>query len=232
MEYRNFSISRGKGKLYLKSKEPKEGYEEVTYGEGKKTYHQYHSKIEGVPNFFGVKEVSYQGRTLRFLELALQDGDIVNKVSVNLKNKGGYTDEAKALMSALRGLELGEKVSVASTISKSEGKNGKTYENLNVFINYLEREGENGKPPATGYIHYNDIPKPIKKEVAGDTVWDFTPQTEFYYEVFQEIENRFKNNSTDSPKESDPIPSKEAVAEKKKAKVTVEEEDDSQDLPF
>lgn len=231
MEYRNFSISRGKGKLYLKEKQPTEGYEEVTYGEGKKTYHQYHDKIEGIPNYFGTKEITYQGRTLRFLELALQDGDTVNKISTNLKNKGGYTDEAKALMSALKGLELGEKVSVSSNINKSEGKNGKTYENLNIYINYLERVGDNGKPPATGFIHYNDIPKPIKKEVAGDTVWDFTPQTEFYYEVFQEIENRFKNSSSSSSQESDPIPSKEVVAEKKKAKVAVEE-DDSEELPF
>lgn len=230
MEYRNFSISRGKGKLYLKEKQPTEGYEEVTYGEGKKTYHKYFDKIEGEPKFFGVKEVEYQGRTLRFLELSLVDGDTTNKVSVNLKNKGGYTDEAKALMSALKDLELGEKVSLSAVKSKSESKNGKTYENLNVYVNYLERTGDNGKPPSTGFIHYNDIPKPIKKEVAGDTVWDFTPQTEFYYKVLQEIESRFKESSTDSSRESNSIPSKEEVAEKKKGKVTVEEEDDS--LPF
>ena len=30
--YNNYSISNGKGKLYLKSPEPKEGYEKVTYG--------------------------------------------------------------------------------------------------------------------------------------------------------------------------------------------------------
>lgn len=229
MTYNNFSISRGKGKLYLKEKQPTEGYEEVTYGEGKKTYHQYHNRIKGVPEFFGVKEVNYQGRTLRFLELSLKDGDTVNKVSVNLKNKGGYTDEAKALISALKNLELGEEVSLSAVKNVSEGKNGKTHENLNVYINYLGRKDENDKNPSTGYIHYKDIPKPIKKEVAGDTVWDFTPQTEFYYQVFQEIEDRFKNGSsnTEQPKQESAQPKTKTTAE---AFVPAEEEED--DLPF
>lgn len=224
MNYRNFSISKSKGKLYLKEKQPTEGYEEVTYGEGEKTYHQYHNSIEGTPKEFGVKEVSYKGRTLRFLELSLEDGDTINKISVNLKNKGGYTDEAKALFSALRGLELNERVSVSPVKTVSEGKNGKTYENLNIYINYLNRQDENGRNPSTGYIHYKDIPKPIKKEVAGDTVWDFTPQTEFYYEVFQEIERKFDGVSTSTAvKEEKP-------KVKKKEPTPVEEVSD--DLPF
>ena len=32
MNYNNYSISASKGKLYLKSKTPQEGYEKVTYG--------------------------------------------------------------------------------------------------------------------------------------------------------------------------------------------------------
>lgn len=41
--YNNYSISAGKGKLYLKSKTPQEGYEEILYGTGEvkdKTYHR------------------------------------------------------------------------------------------------------------------------------------------------------------------------------------------------
>lgn len=225
MTYNNFSISRRKGKLYLKSKEPKEGYEEVTYGEGKKTYHQYHDRIKGVPEFFGVKEINYQGRTLRFLELSLKDGETLNKVSVNLKNKGGYTDEAKALLSVLRDLELGEEVSLSAVKNVSEGKNGKTYENLNIYINYLGRKDENDKNPSTGFIHYADIPKPVKKEVAGDIVWDFSPQTEFYYQVFQEIESRFKEGSSNHSSEQ-----LKQDSSQPKTKTTAEEEGD--DLPF
>lgn len=202
MEYRNFSISRGKGKLYLKEKQPTQGFEEITYGEGKKTYHQYHDRIKGVPKEFGVKEVEYEGRKLRFLELSLEDGEVVNKVSVNLKNKGGYTDEVKALLSALKGLEMGEVVSLAPHRSVTTGKNGKEYENLNIYINYDDRKDESGKSPSTGYINYTDIPAPTSSIVAGDKVWDWTPQTEFYYEVLQEVEAKFNNapaTSTSAP---------------------------------
>src|SRR5690349_19547113 len=101
--YNNYSISMSKGKLYLKSSEPKEGYEKVTYGtDNKTTYHQYVNSIKGDLKYFDVKEVDYQGKKLSFLEVSLIDGDISNKVSVPLKNsKANYTDEVKALVSAL-----------------------------------------------------------------------------------------------------------------------------------
>jgi hypothetical protein len=231
--YRNFSISRGKGKLYLKEKQPTEGFEEVTYGEGKKTYHQYHNKIEGVPNFFGVKEVQHEGRTLKFLELSLEDGDTINKVSVNLKNKGGYTDEAKALISALKGLEMGERMSLAVHKSTSEGKNGKTYENLNIYLNYLDRKDDNGKNPSTGFINYTDIPAPTSREVAGETVWDWAIQTEFYYTILQEIEERFKSasagNDTPAPETPKSAPEKAKNTAKTPAASNANSSDD---LPF
>ena len=127
MEYRNFSISSGKGKLYLKEKQPTQGYEEVSYGtEGKKTYHQYHDSIKGMPKYFDVKEVQYDGKTLKFMELSLVDGDVSNKVSVPLKNtKGGYTDEARALLSALVGMDLNEEVTLSTKTTTTTGKNGK-----------------------------------------------------------------------------------------------------------
>jgi hypothetical protein len=232
MTYRNFSISKGKGKLYLKEKVPTDGYEEVTYGEGKKTYHQYHDKVEGIPKEFGVREITYEGRTLKFLELSLEDGDTVNKVSMNVRNKGGYTDESKALLSAMRGLDTGERVSLAAVRSESVGKNGKTYENLNIYINYLDREKtDDNKSPTTGYIHFNDVPKPTQKEVAGETVWDFTPQTEFYYAVQKEVEHKFDSPAeTTKPepvKATQPLTKATAVAEKAK-----EEKEEDDKLPF
>lgn len=204
-----FSLSRRKGQFYLKSKEPKEGYEEVTYGEGQKTYHQYHKSISGTPSYFGTKEVDYKGTKLNFLELSLQDGVDTNQISVNLYNKNGYTDEAKALISALNGLELGEPVSINPTVSKVTGKNGKEYTNLNIYINYLNRTDASGRNPSTGFIHFDDIPKPVEKVVAGRSTWDWTAQTEFYYEKLQEIEKRFKGveqNSSDEEKPVSPPP--------------------------
>ena len=198
MTYRNFSISSGKGKLYLKEKQPTQGYEEVSYGtEGKKTYHQYHDSIKGMPKYFDVKEVQYDGKTLKFMELSLVDGDVSNKVSVPLKNtKGGYTDEARALLSALVGMDLNEEVTLSTKTTTTTGKNGKEYKNLNIYINYVNRLGENGKGASTGFIPYNEIPAPIEKIVAGDKTWDWSPQTEFFYGKLQEVQAKFQNGQT------------------------------------
>ena len=200
MTYRNFSISAGKGKLYLKEKQPTEGYEEVTYGtEGKKTYHQYHNSIKGIPTYLESKEVQFDGRTLRFLELTLIDGDVSNKVSLPLKNKGGYTDEVKLLLSALDGLELGEEVTLSTAKSSYKNKKGEDKEQLNIYINYVNRLNDAGKGLSTGFIPFADIPKPTSKVVAGDTTWDWTEQTEFYYSKLTSILERFKNNGSSKP---------------------------------
>lgn len=226
MEYRNYSISRKKGKFYLKEKQPTEGYEEVTYGEGQKTYHKYQNTIQGTPTYFGVKDVEYQGRTLQFLELSLVDGDITNKVSANLKNKGGYTDEVKIILSALNGYKVGEPVTMTPKVTTSTGKNGKTYENLNMYMNYINIKNDDGKGQSTGYINYEDIPAPIKSDDGmGGFTWDWTPSNKFYYNKLQEIEARFANSAESANTTSAPAPTQEPVA----ASTGVEEEDS---LPF
>lgn len=208
MTYNNFSISSGKGKLYLKEKQPTQGYEEITYGtEGKKTYHKYQDSIKGTPKYFDIKEIQYDGKTLKFMELSLIDGDVSNKVSVPLKNsKGGYTDEARALLSALVGMDLGEEVTLSTKTTTTNGKNGKEYKNLNVYINYVNRLGDNGKGISTGFIPYTDIPSPIEKIVAGDKTWDWTPQTEFFYTKLQEVQAKFKNTTSATNAQSEERP--------------------------
>lgn len=205
MNYNNYSISAGKGKLYLKEKNPTSGYEEVTYGtEGKKTYHQYHNSITGTPSFFDVKEIQHEGKTLKFIELTLIDGENSNKVSAPLKNpKGNYTDETKAMISALTNLKLGEPITLSVKSTTTVGKNNKEYKNLNLYINYVNTLGENGKGLSTGFIAYADIPAPIEKIVAGDKTWDWSPQTEFFYGKLQEVQEKFKNtSSTASPNQT------------------------------
>jgi hypothetical protein len=226
MTYNNFSISAGKGKLYLKEKQPTAGFEEITYGtEGKKTYHQYHNSIKGIPKYFDIKEIQYEGKTLKFLELTLIDGDTSNKVSVPLKNiRGSYTDEVKSMLSALNGLELGEEVTLSTKSTTTTGKNGKEYKNLNIYINYVNRLGENGKGLSTGFIAYSDIPAADKKVVAGDTQWDFSQQTEFFYTKLQEIQAKFQNGQS----EAAPAPA-EPTSTKQESKTKQKEADD---LPF
>jgi hypothetical protein len=225
--YNNFSISSGKGKLYLKEKQPTEGYEEVSYGtEGKKTYHKYFSSIKGTPKYLESKEVQFDGRTLKFLELTLVDGDINNKVSVPLKNKGGYTDEVKLLISALNGLDLGEEVTLSTAKSTYKNKKGEDKEQLNIYINYVHRLNDANKGLSTGFIPFADIPKPTSKVVAGDTSWDWSEQTEFYYAKLTEILERFKNTSTNT-QVATPQPQ-----EKPKAVPSQKVEEEADDLPF
>lgn len=197
--YQNFSISKKLGKFYLKEKQPTEGYTEVEYGTPpKKTYHKYFDTVQGLPTYFGTKEVEFDGRTLKFMELSLDDGEVVNKISVPLKNRGGYTDEVKALVSALEGYDVGEPVSIAPKRNTYTTKTGKDGENLNIYINYKNRQGADGKNESTGYIKFEEIPSPTSSIVAGDTVWDWTPQTQFYYDKIQAIEEKFKNASGDA----------------------------------
>jgi len=229
--YQNFSISKKQGKFYLKEKQPTEGYQEVTYGEGKKTYHKYFDTVQGMPTYFGTKEIEYQGRPLKFLELTLEDGDIINKISAPLKNRGGYTDEVKALVSALVGYDMGEPVSIAPKTNSYTTKAGKEGESLNVYINYQNRKNEDGKNASTGYINFDQVPSPTSSVVAGDKVWDWTPQTQFYYDKIQEIEEKFKNGTTSvpsTPQANKPLPK----VEPQNAFPGLDNEDDSGELPF
>lgn len=202
--YKNYSISAKLAKFYQKEKQPTEGYEEVKYEVGGRkgvTYHKYQDRVQGKPVFFDVKEVDYEGSKLRFLELTLEDGDDHNKISVPLKNKGGYTDDAKNIISILYNADITEPISVSLKTNTYTKKNGKEGSSLNIYGNYLNRKDSEGRGESTGYIPYNDIPKPTSKTVAGDTVWDFTPQTEFFYEKLQEIIQRFK----DTPKQAEVV---------------------------
>lgn len=199
MTYNNYSISSGKGKFYLKEKQATLGYIEVPYGsEGKTTFHKYSDSLKGLPKYLDVKEISYEGKTLKFLELTLLEGDdISNKISVPLKNpKGNYSDETKVLISSLNSLKLGEEVTITPKTTTTTSKtNGKEYKNLNLYINYVNTLGDNGKGLSTGFISYHDIPKAIEKVVAGDKVYDFTPQTEFYYDKLNSLIEMFKGGS-------------------------------------
>lgn len=233
MEYQNFSLSASKGKLYLKSKTPQDGYEKVSYGLDNTgvTYHQYHNNTKGVPKYFELKEITHEGRTLKLMELTLVDGETSNKISVPLKNRGGYTDEAKAIISALNGLELGEEVVFTPSKNKYTTKSGVEKENIQVYINYVNRKNDEGKNLSTGFIAYSDIPKPIEKIVAGDKTWDFSGATEFYYSKITEIQAKFQNSPTTSNSEiGSPPPKKQNTVVE--AAAGIQKEEDRDLLPF
>jgi hypothetical protein len=229
MEYKNYSISAGKGKLYLKEKNPTDGYIEVPYGtEGAKTYHLYKDSVKGLPKYFETKEITYEGKVLKFLELTLVDGEASNKISVPLKSlSGNYSDETKGIISALNGLELGEEITLTpKSTSYTSKTNGKEYKNINIYVNYVNRLNDNGKGLSTGFIPYADIPRAIEKVVAGDKVYDWSPQTEFYYAKLNEIVERFKGAPTTETNKTLPTTTAEQAFDNVAPQIKTE------DLPF
>ena len=197
MNYFNFKISSKQGEFYQSSKTPQEGYQAVEYGTPvKTTYHKYTKSLVGIVNSFGVKEITYEGKILKFLELSLKDGDNLYQISVTLNNQKGtnYSDEAKALISTMRGYKEGEPVR-ASVHYKTTTSNGKDYKNCNFYLNYENIKNDAGKNTSTGYIPFDEIPRAEVEEVAGEKSYTFKAQKNFYYGILMELSEKFKYES-------------------------------------
>lgn len=196
MNYFNFKISQKRAKFYQSSKEPRDGFEKVEYGmeEPKKvTYHKYMDKLHGVVKSVGVKEIQYEGRTLKFFELVLVDGDNQYAISASLRNAKGtnYTTEVKQIVSCLDNYTAGEPVTVTLSNKTTTGKDGKEYTNFNMYMNYQNILDDNGRGKSTGYISFDQIPKAEVEEVAGEKLYTFKAQMNFYYEKIKALSEKF-----------------------------------------
>lgn len=216
MAYFNYKVSSREGKFYQSSKEPKEGYVEVVYNNGNsKIYHNYLRTLQGVPVAFRQESFNYEGKTLKTLKVSLKDGEDFHNISCMLWTpKGQYTNEVKALISAFNNyVKLGEEVTLTASTNKYTDKKGVERSSLSLYLNYVNILNEEGKGLSTGFIRFDELPKAELKEVAGEKVYDFTKQTEFYFQKLEEISKRLEN----------------AVAPKKE---TVKQEEPKEDLPF
>lgn len=194
MNYENYKI--GAEGLYQSSKTEKEGFEKKTYGtDNKVTYVKKINKIEGVITGVEQKEFTHEGKTIKTIEVKIQDGDTLHQISTPLKNQKGnnYSEATIATLSALNGYKVGQRCSFSAYYKKSTGSNGKEYNNLNVSINHLDILNDNSKPEWTGFIPFSEVPKATSKEVAGETQWNFDAAMEFWYNKLQEISKRFED---------------------------------------
>lgn len=234
MNYFNYSISYGKGQFYLKSKTQQEGFERVIYGinQDKITFHKYAKSIRGILQSVETKEISHEGKKLQFLEVSFLDGQDLNKVSIPLKtNKGSFTDDVKSIVSVLNGADPKEEYTLTLNKTTTTGKNGKEYKNLNMYLNYVNRQNDQGKGLSTGYIPYTEIPGPekVEDELLG-TSWDWKPVDRFYALKIKEIVEKF-NTGTSTPA-SAAAPTQIAPAPAAAPMVNAMEPDDDDDLPF
>lgn len=252
MDYLNYKI--GKDGIYMSSKEPREGFVAKTYGlnNEKTTYQKSIKQLIGVVDRFYIDEVTFDGITVKLIKLSLRDGEIIHTISAPLKNQKGtnYSDVFTAMISALNAYIPGEFVTFTAYYKANVGKDGKTYQNLSVNLNYVHILGDNGKPKWTGFIPYSEIPRAESSIVRGETVWNWDKVMDFYYTKYEELTAKFGTPpSKDSSANSQPVqeeakpamqPSKDFETPAQKAAPVATNnvaaaavlEDDSDDLPF
>jgi hypothetical protein len=78
---------------------------------------------------------------------------------------------------------------------------GRTYENLNIYINLLDEvDPETNKAKSTGFISYSDIPRAIKEEDPDlGVTYDWKPVNKFYIGKIKEIASKFEAAKAASP---------------------------------
>ena len=136
--------------------------------------------------------VEIPDKKLKFLEITLQDGNDINKISTTPnKANGNFSDAATCLISAFYSAEFGQRVVLSAK------KNG---EYLNVYVNYVDKVGDDGKGISAGYIPHTDVPRAIKDEDPDlGVTWDWKPVNKFWAVKLKELLER---SSLFSPSES------------------------------
>jgi len=191
--YVNLEFKWGPSKFYERSKVAKEGFDAIPYvdkktNEAKTTYHRLIDSVEGTISSVAVQETSFG----RYLKVNLQTGkDEITSISVGLDDKYGYSREAMAFISSLRGYKLGEEVSINPVVSKYTKKTGKEGMNVAFYINYKNIQGDNGKSASTGYIDSKKITAVVEEEKLGKKTFNYDARMQFYYDTLETIKANF-----------------------------------------
>lgn len=234
MAYINLKFSFGKGKFYESSKTPKEGFEEVIYGINKdqKTYHKDYTSATGTLKAVNIRDVEFSGVKTKLLQVTLGSGEDLIQIACPIYGKYGVDEFAKAMVSALYNAEFGEEVVI--TPKKTVSNVGdKTYNNINVYVNYLNRKDENGRGLSTGFIAHTEIPKAVKNVTKlGKTTYDNTAVDEFWEDRLTEIldKSNAQQGSTQTSHSTAETPKTEAPKQAPPTNTEYQYEED--DLPF
>lgn len=180
------------GLLYVKSNEPKEGYEEIELKNGNKSYHKtFGSTDDGLLTYIGISEKEFPSGKVKLLEVAIEGKNGVDQITFNLfKQNGNLDDYAKNLATLLPNLDFSERINIVP----SRKKNDRGYAQRNVFINYPDKDGDsNFVSFAHKYGKDGDIPMAEKVTgVDGSIKYDFTKQDSFLYKILNAQIERFK----------------------------------------
>lgn len=227
----NLNVKIKKGTFYLSSKEDKgEGWERQEFKNPQnkdETLVRYHKEVslKGTIKSLSMEDDKYAGKVCK---VGIESGETMYWLTVPIMDTGGSVKTTNQYFNSLVGplmqLSKGDEVNMFVN-NKNEDKNGNLYRNIVT----LKPDNTLIKAP----FKFTDAPKWKSKEVEDEfgeakKEWDATETNKFYIDKFKEALKNFGITRAETP--ADPIPSKEAVAGKKKAKVAVEEEDNS--LPF
>lgn len=224
LKFENYNVSAGKGSLYQSSKEPKEGFEEIVLESGKKTYHRYVRGVSGVVTKVDIREANFPSGVVKQLVVNVQDKEtnVVQVIQIPLFNsKKNYSQTAVSMMNILPNLDKAKEVVIGYYLSEYSKKNGEKGTNATAYASYVGEKTEDGKPVNVKWIDFNKVPKPELIEKLGEKTYNMDKRDEFYYNLLQEILEKFTFVSGNAP---------ETKQEKPSPNFKQEEEDDS--LPF
>lgn len=147
---KNFTFLRlnSKGELYQSSKEPKEGFTEITLDDGQKTYQKsYKSTDYGKVIFLGINEKNFPKGKVQYVEMSIQsdeDAKSVDVIQLPLRNqKGGLNDEVKKLIAILPSLDYSKSIIVSS----NREKNPRGYVDKVLYFRYQSENTEEKDAP-------------------------------------------------------------------------------------
>lgn len=187
------NVSVKPGTFYLKSREPKEGYEEITYPDRRqqpnpdgtvpqlKTYHRLINSISGTLT----KVALYNDSWGQHVKLFLDDGEFVNALDLPLKNRFGSLDGfIMSVIKVMGNLELGSEYSLFVNNTKKT-KNGKLYQTI------IFKDSDN--KPVRWSMTEHEVPKlEIEEDPTGNKTYNGKKRDNYLLEEFMRHLTRFE----------------------------------------
>lgn len=235
MNYKNVRFKWGNGKFVESSKNLSEGFEKITYTdpetkEEKITYHKFYDSVVGIISSVGLNETQFG----KFLKVNVKTGaDEITSIQVPYEDKYGYSRETKALISSLRGYELGEEIVINPLVKSFKRKNGKDGMDVNFYINYKNKKNDEGKSLSTGYVAFTELPPLEVEEKRGQKTYNNDKQMDFYYNILQEVIVKFEKYWEEIKTNKDNTTGAESsTVEQSNSALEPNEEFNEDDLPF
>jgi|GEM_PF-4714438 len=143
--YKNrvFLKINAEGRMYVSSKEPKEGYEEVKLKDGSLTYHKFYSGTEyGKISLFSVVKTDNG----KYLNLGIDEGEVVSVISMPIWRTAKSGDKylnpwVIAVISVMPNIDFQKEYRISTSVKNYKGTDNKEHKSHNVWFNYMDIEG-------------------------------------------------------------------------------------------